>query len=137
MEISRIRYCLGEKANHNRAHHLYSYFRADHYELNDKFLGLSIPEIRLISKEVGKCSFPTLRDLINSRIHEERTLALVNLINQFESAQKKGEIELMSSIFDFYMKEALIGIDNWDLVDIGAHKIVGKYLVDKPELKER
>jgi|SRR6185295_9237914 len=104
--IKEIRHYLTENANPQKAIFLTNYFRAKHYKLGDTFLGLTVPQVRTTSKKVGEIPFATLRLLINSRIHEERLLAVINLITQF---QKKEREKL---IFEFYMKEMLVGIDN-------------------------
>ena len=46
--------------------------------------------------------------------------------------QKYQKVDEKRDIFDFYLKNTK-RINNWDLVDLSASKIVGTYLLDKPK----
>lgn len=59
---------------------------------------------------------------MKSQIHEERMIALVIMDHQFKV---KGNSEI---IYKLYLNN-LKGINNWDLVDLSAPNIVGKYLL--------
>jgi 3-methyladenine DNA glycosylase AlkD len=56
-------------------------------------------------------------------MHEERLLALVILVGQFE----KSNDAAWNRIYDFYIANTH-HINNWDLVDLSAPQIVGGYL---------
>jgi len=60
--------------------------------------------------------------LITSEIHEERLLALLIMVRQFKNNP--------DAIYAFYLKHTA-HVNNWDLVDLSAHYIVGAYLIDK------
>lgn len=97
------------------------------YGEGDKFLGLSNPIAHKIVKDFSKdLSLNDLNKLIKGMFHEERLIALLILVEKFRSA---SELE-QKKIFDFYLKHTKY-INNWDLVDCSAHKIVGAYLNDK------
>jgi len=98
------------------------------YGEGDIFLGVVVPKTRFISKKYIEISLPEVKNLLYSKIHEERLCALFILVNKFEKAE---EIE-RKKIFDFYIKN-IKKINNWDLVDLSAPKIVGKYLLNKPK----
>jgi 3-methyladenine DNA glycosylase AlkD len=66
--------------------------------------------------------------LLQSPWHEERLLALIILTLQYPKADEKGR----RSIFDFYLTHTK-WINNWDLVDTSAHKIVGAHLAGKDD----
>ncbi|WNE41417.1 MAG: hypothetical protein AM1032_000157 [Mycoplasmataceae bacterium] len=134
--LEQIQNNLNKKANSKRSLFLAKYLRAEQYGLGDKFLGLSVPDIRIISEQIGNLDFSILKSLIDSRIHEERFLAIINLVTQFEEFQKNQKLMQKKIIFEFYINEMLNGIDNWDLVDVSASKIIGAYLIDKPKLKD-
>ena len=53
--------------------------------------------------------------------------ALFILIKQYEKADERKK----KTIFDFYLKNTK-NINNWDLVDLSAPKIIGDYLLEKP-----
>lgn len=97
------------------------------YGEGDIFLGITVPKSRQIAKKHSSLSFKEIDQLLHSKIHEERLIALLILVQQFEREEKRRK-----EIFDFYLQNSLF-INNWDLVDLSAHKIVGAYLFDKPK----
>ena len=93
------------------------------YGEGDKFLGVTIPNIREVAKEYKDVSFDVLKELIHSPWHEMRMCALLILVfNSKKSVTKET--------FDFYLSQTKY-INNWDLVDLSAPQIVGQYLLDK------
>ena len=98
------------------------------YGEGDKFLGVIVPNIHIVAKKFSNASFDDLEKLLKSPYHEERMVALFILVRQFEKAGGESR----RKIFNFYLKNRK-GINNWDLVDSSAYKIVGAYLADKPK----
>lgn len=96
------------------------------YGEGDKFLGLTTPQMRNVSKKYQILAFPDLEKLLSSPFHEHRSLALQILVLQFQKAGPKDQ----KAIFDFYLNHTS-RINNWDLVDISAAQIVGQYLINK------
>ena len=93
------------------------------YSEGDKFLGITVPNIREVAKEYKDVSFDILQKLICSPWHEMRMCALLILvINSKKNVTKET--------FDFYLSQTK-HINNWDLVDLSAPQIVGQYLIDK------
>lgn len=97
------------------------------YGEGDKFIGVTVPEQRKIARKYKYLSLQDLQKFISSDIHEERLTALFILVGKFESAKNELERE---SLFSFYIKN-LKFVNNWDLVDASAHKIIGDFLLDK------
>ncbi len=97
------------------------------YGEGDKFHGIVVPIIRKFSKEYIDLSMPDLEKLIQSKWHEERLLALLILVLQY---QRTKEIKVQKKIYQFYVKHQKF-INNWDLVDLTAPHIVGHFLFDK------
>jgi 3-methyladenine DNA glycosylase AlkD len=96
------------------------------YGYGDKFLGIRVPVLRKIAKSCQDITITEIKKLIKSEFHEIRLLALVILVNQYSQAnEEKKEI-----IYKLYLKHTKY-INNWDLVDISAHHIVGAWLADK------
>lgn len=100
------------------------------YGEGDQFLGLTVPQTRKISKKFIDIPVNEVEKLLHSKFHEERLLALYLLIEKFEKAK---DIKIKKEIFDIYFKNIKY-INNWDLVDTSAPKIVGKYLKEKYSL---
>lgn len=97
------------------------------YGEGDIFLGLSVPEQRKIAKQYQDLELKEIRGLLQSKIHEERLIALLILVEKYgrEPINRK-------KIFDFYL-ESMEYVNNWDLVDLSADKIVGRFLFDGKE----
>lgn len=93
------------------------------YGEGDKFLGVTVPNIRIVAKEFCDVSFDVIKELMHSPWHEMRMCALLILVNN----SKK---EVTQDIFDFYLSQTKY-INNWDLVDLSAPQIVGRFLLDK------
>ena len=102
------------------------------YGENDLFLGVSVPNSRKVSEKFQNLSLNELKQLIHYEIHEVRLCALLILVKKYEYKYKeeKQNIENKKEIFEFYL-ENLKGVNNWDLVDSSASKILGDYLKDK------
>ena len=96
------------------------------YGEGDIFFGQGVPEQRNLAKKYLNLSLADLAKFLKSPIHEYRQVALFILTYQYPKASK----EQRKKIFDFYLKNTK-GINNWDLVDSSAPKIVGEYLQDK------
>jgi len=116
------------KVDSRKAQILQRYFKTEkgQYGEGDIFLGISVPELRKIAKKNDNLSLRDLRGLLQSRIHEERFVALVILIQKFKKAGNDEKDKIMK----FYLRN-LKWVNNWDLVDLSADKILGKYLFDK------
>jgi 3-methyladenine DNA glycosylase AlkD len=93
------------------------------YGEGDKFLGVMVPGTRLVVKEFADAPLAEIEKLLHSSWHEERLLALLLLVHQFE----RGDDALRKKIYMLYLKNTRY-INNWDLVDLSAPKIVGPYL---------
>ncbi|MFH1188334.1 MAG: DNA alkylation repair protein [bacterium] len=96
------------------------------YGEGDLFLGLPVPVSRAIAKKYYDLSLFDVEKLLQSKIHEERFVALLILIYQFQ----KGDIRIKEDIYCLYIRKKEY-VNNWDLVDVSADKIVGWYLFDK------
>ena len=90
------------------------------YGEGDKFLGVIVPNARLVAKRNKTVPFEVLEWLLESEWHEVRLCALLILIEKY----KKSPQEAVS----FYLAHTK-GINNWDLVDLSAPYILGDCLV--------
>ncbi len=128
-EILMIKKELNLKSNKEKALILQKFFKTGIGEYGEKdiFIGVSVPEIRKISKKFQSLSYDKIIILLNSKIHEERMAALFIMINRYK---KKNSSE-KKKIFEIYLKN-INNINNWDLVDVSCSHIIGNYLIDKP-----
>lgn len=93
------------------------------YGEGDRFIGVTLPVIRAVGRECRDTSIAELQKLLRSPVHEERTLALLMLVNAFTS----GDEPVRRRIYDLYLAHTQF-INNWDLVDGSAAQIVGGWL---------
>lgn len=100
------------------------------YGEGDKFLGISVPNQRIVAKKHLDTNFDEIIYLLHSPYHEHRMTALIILTYQCELAEKKKDEKSQKAIFDFYLANTKF-INNWDLVDVTCHIIVGRFLLDK------
>ncbi len=115
-------------ADKKQAEILSRFFKAGpgEYGEGDIFLGIKVPVTRRLAREARDLSFRDLESLLASPLHEERLLALLILVHQFQ----KGEEDRRRDIFLFFLKQTH-RINNWDLVDLSAPHILGAYLYDQ------
>ena len=94
------------------------------YGDGDVFIGIRVPDLRKIARARADLSLRDLAALLRSSIHEERLLALMLLVMQYE----RGDEAERQERFEFYL-EHLAGVNNWDLVDASAAPIVGAQML--------
>lgn len=96
------------------------------YAEGDKFLGLTVPATRAIAKKHRDLPLSDVAALLRSPWHEHRLCALLLLEAEF----RRGGPELREKIYKLYLANASF-INNWDLVDLSAPRIVGVWLKDR------
>jgi len=96
------------------------------YAEHDRFIGVPVPAIRRIAKQFQYCSLDTVQQLLMSELNEERLLALMILIHQYQNGSR-GQQE----VFYHFYYEHKAQVNNWNLVDASAPSIVGAYLWDR------
>lgn len=112
--------------NENKAEHLMRFFKTQkgQYGEGDKFLGIPVPNNREIAKKYYKSvSFCELQNMLDNEFHEIRLCALLMMVLIYEKTDKKQEI------VELYINNTK-NINNWDLVDLTAHKIIGQHFLD-------
>ncbi|HNR52886.1 MAG TPA: DNA alkylation repair protein [Candidatus Dojkabacteria bacterium] len=97
------------------------------YGEGDIFAGITVPEIRSISKRYYKeMTLEEVEYFVQHKIHEYRLFGLLTLTYMW----KKADEVKKKTVFNLYIKN-LKYINNWDLVDLSAPSIVGEYLKEK------
>lgn len=125
MNIVAIRKELRAYANPEKVAVYKRFFKTGkgQYGEGDLFLGVSVPHTRIVAKKYVEASFPIITQLFSSPYHEERLLAVLLLVQKTHNADELA----FKEIYEYYLEHRK-GINNWDLVDLSAHKIVGRYL---------
>ena len=128
MQAETIKNKLIALADNDKATILSSFFQTKEgqYSHGDVFLGVNVPQIRETVAPYIKLPLDEIKKLLYSKFHECRFAALVLLVNQFN----RGKETERETIYNFYLNNTH-NINNWDLVDVSAHKIVGPWLEDK------
>lgn len=131
--LLQIKKDLHKKSDNEKAKILQRFFKTGpgEYGYGDKFLGVVVPEQRKIAKKFFTLlSLNEVVKILCSPFHEERLTALIILVLKYEHSFLSDK----KKIFQIYLKN-LRYINNWDLIDLTAPKIVGDYLFDKDKTK--
>lgn len=125
---SEIKKVMEKTSNHKKARLYQRFFKTGpgEYGEGDVFIGLTMPQQRLIAKRFSDISISQIKEMLDSPVHEHRMTALIILTNKF----KRSDDDEKKKIFDFYIANTH-RINNWDLVDVTCPHIVGTYLLDK------
>ena len=128
VSLTEIKNNLTVLANKKQAIVLQRFFKTakGQYGYGDIFLGITVPQSRQVAKKFSLLALDDIEKLLQSKIHEQRLVALLILIEQFKRADKIRQ----KKIYNLYLKNYKF-INNWDLVDLSAPSIVGTYLLDK------
>lgn len=124
--ITEIKKELLNLADKEKAELLQGFFKTGQgeYGEGDIFLGITVPEQRNVAKKYKDMDLNEIQELLNSKFHEHRLVALLILIEKYQKEDNKKQI------VDFYLKNTR-NINNWDLVDLSAHKLLGDYLLGR------
>ena len=112
------------------------------YGYGDEFLGLKVPETREVVRAVKNIPLNEVPVLLMSKWHEVRLCGLLILVDKFEKlATKRLEndekaIRGRDEILTMYLRYAERA-NNWDLVDLSVHKILGHWLLLPSNLGDR
>lgn len=112
------------------AAHSHRYFKTGkgEYAEGDVFLGMKTQTMKDLAKKHKSMDLSEVEKLLHNKYHEARSLALTVLTMQYP----KASFEKKKEIIDLYLNNREY-INNWDLVDISAYKLLGEYVI---EIKE-
>jgi 3-methyladenine DNA glycosylase AlkD len=121
VEIRKALTGLGDPA---RAAGLQRFFKTGpgEYGEGDRFLGLTVPQVRLLVRRFHPADLALLPELLRSPLHEERLLALLLLVERY----RRGTDADRDRVYALYTRH-FRRINNWDLVDASAEHIVGPH----------
>ena len=128
MQIDKIQKQLKKLSNHKKAIIYAKFFKAGkgQYGYGDFFYGIEMPKLHILAKKFTELRLENVQILLHDKYHECRMLGLLILTEKYKIPDIKNKKE----IFRLYIKN-YNNINNWDLVDVTAPKIVGQYLLDK------
>lgn len=128
--LNKLKQELKKLSNSKRAKACLWFFKTGkgQYGEGQKFLGVKTEDKRKLAKQYD-LTLAEIQQLLTSKIHDHRFIAVVMLANTYKKATDKTK----KQIYNLYIKNTK-NINNWDLVDISAPHIVGNHLLDKPKL---
>lgn len=96
------------------------------YGEGDQFLGVRNPQLHQLVRECRGTPLAECLKVLPSQYNEERLLALLLMVDLFE----RGDAVTQEAVYKAYLANTA-RVNNWNLIDLSAHKIVGAWLIDK------
>jgi 3-methyladenine DNA glycosylase AlkD len=123
--LSAIRAEIHGLADPKRASASLRFFKTGpgQYGEGDKFLGLTVPQMRSLARKYRALDDDASLNLLSSQWHEERLVALLLLVDGYKS----GDERRRQNIHRAYLSNTR-WINNWDLVDLSAEHVVGPHI---------
>ena len=124
-QVEQVQKALREYAEPEKAAYLPKFFQAlpGGYGEGDQFLGVRVPNTRRVAKAYP-LPLEELTGFITSVFHEERFFALVVMCQHYHKAKNNQQQRAVLAFYQRYITY----VNNWDLVDCSAPKIVGPYI---------
>ena len=127
--IDLVKRELKKYINDEKAKYYPKFFKAfkGGYGEGDKFIGVTVPNQRKVANKFYKdISLMEIQNLLKENTHEYRLTSLFMLTYKYERSEITNQ---KKEIVDLYLKNAK-NINNWDLVDATAYKILGDFLLN-------
>lgn len=112
------------------------------YGEGDEFLGLKVPQTRMVVKQAADLPLEQVPALLACRYHEVRLCGWLILVHRFEKLATRRlvndvkAIKARDEIVRMYLKYA-DQANNWDLVDLSAPKIIGRWLMLPSDINDK
>jgi 3-methyladenine DNA glycosylase AlkD len=116
---------LSARAHPERVAALRRFFKTGkgEYAEGDRFLGLTVPDVRAVVRQYAALPLPEIVTLLRSPWHEARLAALLILVRRHQ----RGTPRERQAIARLYLQNTT-RVNNWDLVDCSAGYIVGAHV---------
>ncbi len=99
------------------------------YAEGDTFMGVRMGQVFELAKEFAGMELDEIERLLDQPYHESRAGAMRIMATQARG--KRTPEAQRKALYDLYVRRH-DRIDNWDLVDLAAWDVVGRWLIDKP-----
>jgi len=110
-----------------KKYHRFFKFDEDQPDAGDQFIGVRMGQVFELAKEFIDMPLDEIEKLLESPIHEIRAGGCSIMAKQ--ATDKKTPERRRKELYDLYLRRH-DRINDWDLVDLGAYKVVGSYLFD-------
>lgn len=123
-----LRRALIEQADPDRALELQRFFKTGkgQYAEGDRFLGLTVPSTRATAASYTDFGLDELLELLQDDWHEVRLASLILMTGLFKRADPWQQHRILNAYLGHTRH-----INNWDLVDVSAHKIAGPWFLNR------
>ncbi len=123
---------LKSKQSSKELEKIQRYFKSGkgEYGEGDQFIGIRMLDVFDLAKKYIGLPLNEVEKLMESPIHEVRAGAMSILDKK--ARLKQTNIVEQKEMFELYLRRH-DRINNWDLVDLAAQHVLGKYLNDKPK----
>jgi 3-methyladenine DNA glycosylase AlkD len=103
--------------------------RDEEPDREDEFIGVPMGRVFALSETFKAMPLHEIESLLESPVHEARAGAVKIMAKQ--ATDKRATQDHRRALYDLYLRR-MDRIDDWDLVDLGAWDVVGRYLLDRP-----
>lgn len=121
---------LNKYAIDGKAEFLSRFFKTGpgEYGEGDKFLGVRVPQTRIVCKLFKDMPLNEVQRLLDSPFHEHRLGGAILLANKYPRADEQNK----QKIYDIYLANVKASkINNWDIVDVSCAQVVGTHLLGR------
>ena len=120
---------LCKKANKKRKLSNERFFKTEEgeYGYGDKFIGVSMPEIRKIAKE-GDVTYREIMRLLDSDVHEYRMCGFLILASWYKNNKEQTYKRIVTKMHR---------MNNWDIVDVIVPKTIGVHILTSKTEKRK
>jgi 3-methyladenine DNA glycosylase AlkD len=129
--ISAERFVERLAAHHSpeelKKYHRYFKFDEGNPDAGDQFMGVRMGQVFELAKEFIDMPPDQIEKLLESPIHEVRAGGCSIMAKQ--ATAKRTPESRRRQLYDLYLRRH-DRINDWDLVDLGAYKVIGSYLFD-------
>lgn len=122
---------LSSHASDSDAIFLQRFFKTSkgQYGEGDVFIGVRVPVTRKVCRAFKDLSLQETQKLFDSPVHEHRLAAAILLVEKY-----KRQPDARKDIYNMYLRNVYAGrVNNWDIVDLSAEKIIGPQLIDQSQ----
>ncbi len=122
---------LTERQSDDELRKIGRYFKSGEgdYGEGDRFLGVRMGDVFTLAKAFIDMPPDEIEALLESSLHEVRSGACS--IMGKSAARKRTPDDRRRALYELYLRR-LDRINNWDLVDLAARDVVGRWLADHP-----
>jgi len=114
-------------ADHERAKNLARFFKTKkgEYGEGDIFIGVTVPQVWKVAHAYEGLELGEVKKLLHSKTHEIRFLALIMLVERYTTGDRHDRDAIVRCYCAYTSR-----INNWDLVDVSAGRILGAWCTE-------